>query len=62
MSLDKETSEVLIKIGEVALNGLLDPELKLVFSESVFEKNTLALALKVGILNSLRVFQESQIT
>ena len=55
---DKETSEVLIKIGEVALNGLLDPELKLAFPESAFEKNTLALALKVGILNSQRVFKD----
>ena len=54
---DKETSEVLIKIGEVALNGLLDPELKLAFPESKFEKNTVALALKVGILNSQRVFK-----
>ena len=54
---DKETSEVLIKIGEVALNGLLGPELKLSFSESEFEKNTLALALKVGILNSQRDFK-----
>ena len=54
---DKETSEVLIKIGEVALIGLLDPELKLAFPESAFEKNTLALALKVGILNSQRVFK-----
>ena len=55
---DKETSEVLIKIGEVALNGLLDPELKLAFPESAFEKNTLALALKVGILNSQMVFKD----
>ena len=54
---DKEMSEVLIKIGEVALNGLLDPELKLAFPESAFEKNTLALALKVGILNKQRVFK-----
>ena len=59
---DKEISDVLIKIGEVALNGLLDPELKLAFPESAFEKNTLALALKVGILNKQRVFKESQIT
>ena len=56
---DEEISEVLIKIGEVALNGLLDPELKLAFPESAFEKNTLALALKVGILNSQRVFKIS---
>ena len=54
---DKETSEVLIKIGEVALNGLFDPELKLAFPESAFEENTLDLALKVGILNSQRVFK-----
>ena len=54
---DKEISDVLIKIGEVALNGLLDPELKLAFPESAFEKNTLALALKVGILNKQRVFK-----
>ena len=52
---DEEISEVLIKIGEVALNGLLDPELKLAFPETAFEKNTLALALKVGILNSQRI-------
>ena len=53
----KKQSNMLIEIGKVAMNGLLDPEQKLTFAKSKFEKNTLDLALKVGILNSQRVFK-----
>ncbi|XP_038054365.1 NLR family CARD domain-containing protein 4-like [Patiria miniata] len=54
---DNEISQILIQLGKIALEGLLDPQQMLSFQEKAFEGTLLYEALKVGLLTKQRVLK-----